>query len=89
MTVMTLVAVFQWFTLLLVLKVFSSCLCFADKLPAQTEEKVIEAISYFVRSKQFSKATDGSGGGFQLDLTWNRVGLLSELAKNIASAQSE
>ena len=71
MTVMTLVAVFQWFTLLLVLKVFSSCLCFADKLPAQSKEKVIEAISYFVPSKQFSKATDGSGGVCQLDLTLN------------------
>ena len=66
MTVMTLVAVFQWFTL-----VFSSCLCFADKLPAQSKEKVIEAISYFVPSKQFSKATDGSGGVCQLDLTLN------------------
>lgn len=44
-------------------------------------EKVIEAISIFVRSKQFSKATDGGGGGCHLDLTWNRRGSLFELAK--------
>lgn len=63
------------FILLLALRVLNACLCFAVRL-----EKVIEAISSFVRSVWFSKTTDGCGAGCHLDLTWNRWASLFELA---------
>ena len=88
MTVVVPLSTFLRLISLFVLRVFRASLCCAERLPFSFE-KVMEAISNFVRSEYLSSATDGCGGGCQFDLTWNGWGLPAESANTfIVSAYS-
>ena len=59
--------------------VLRASLCCAERLSFSLE-KVMEAISNFVRSKYLSSANAGCGRRCQFDLTWNGWGLPAESA---------
>ena len=71
---------FLMFTFVFARSLVRASRSFADRLSSVSQNDVV-AISYFVRSKQFSSATEGCGGGCLLHLTWNGCSLLLRSAK--------